>query len=96
MKDDLRVSDADRDRAASLLQVHFAAGRLTLSELHDRLGAVLAAVTAGDLRQAMDPRCRGLSPSHSMTGGWRTGTGGCSPSTRAGTGGCTARKSWQC
>jgi hypothetical protein len=54
MNDDLRVSDADRDRAASLLQVHFAAGRLTVSELHDRLGVVVAAVTAGDLRRALN------------------------------------------
>jgi Domain of unknown function (DUF1707) len=53
MNDDLRVSDADRDRAASLLQVHFAAGRLTVSELHDRLGVVVAAVTPGDLRRAV-------------------------------------------
>jgi hypothetical protein len=54
MNDDLRVSDADRDRAASLLQAHFAAGRLMVSELHDRLGTVVAAVTAGDLRQALN------------------------------------------
>ena len=53
MNDEIRVSDADRDRAASLLQVHFAAGRLTVSELHDRLGMVVGAVTAGDLRQAL-------------------------------------------
>jgi Domain of unknown function (DUF1707) len=53
MNDDLRVSDADRDRAASLLQAHFAAGRLTVSELHNRLGVVVGAVTAADLRRAL-------------------------------------------
>ena len=41
MNDRLRASDADRDRAAAQLQVHFAAGRLTRDELDVRLAAAL-------------------------------------------------------
>lgn len=50
MDDRFRISDADRDRAAALLRDHFAAGRLTPSELDERLTAALAAKTFGDLR----------------------------------------------
>jgi len=53
MDDRLRASDADRDRAAAQLHVHFAAGRLTPGELDDRLTAALAARTFGDLRRAL-------------------------------------------
>jgi|SRR5215469_4543428 len=53
MDDRLRASDADRDRVAALLRVHFAAGRLTPGELDDRLAATLAAMTWGDLRRAL-------------------------------------------
>jgi len=53
MDDHLRASDADRDRVAMLLRVHFAAGRLTRGELDDRLDTALAAATLGDLRRAL-------------------------------------------
>jgi Domain of unknown function (DUF1707) len=53
MRDDLRVSDADRDRAAAQLGHHFAVGRLTHSELDDRLGAALTATTARDLKRVL-------------------------------------------
>jgi Domain of unknown function (DUF1707) len=53
MDDRLRASDADRDRAAALLRVHFAAGRLTPDELDDRLAATLGARTFADLRRAL-------------------------------------------
>jgi hypothetical protein len=53
MDDHLRASDADRDRVAMLLRVHFAAGRLTPGELDDRLAVALAAATWGDLRRAL-------------------------------------------
>jgi hypothetical protein len=53
MDDRLRASDADRDRAALQLHVHFAAGRLTHGELDDRLTMALAARTLGDLRRAL-------------------------------------------
>ncbi|HZR53689.1 MAG TPA: DUF1707 domain-containing protein [Streptosporangiaceae bacterium] len=47
---DLRVSDADRDRAVSELSEHFQAGRLTLDEFDERSGRALSAKTARDLR----------------------------------------------
>jgi hypothetical protein len=53
MDEGLRASDADRDRAAAQLQVHFAAGRLTPGELDDRLAVALRAATFGDLRRAL-------------------------------------------
>jgi Domain of unknown function (DUF1707) len=53
MDDRFWVSDADRDRAAALLRVHFAAGRLTAEELDERLTATLRAKTFGDLRRVL-------------------------------------------
>jgi hypothetical protein len=50
MDEHFRVPDADRDRAAARLRDHFAAGRLTLEELEERLTAALNAQTFGDLR----------------------------------------------
>jgi len=47
---DLRVSDAERDRAVSELSEHFQAGRLTLDEFQDRSGQALAARTGRELR----------------------------------------------
>jgi hypothetical protein len=46
---DLRVSDADRDRAIGELSQHFQAGRLTLDEFNDRSGQALQAKTGRDL-----------------------------------------------
>jgi hypothetical protein len=46
---DLRVSDADRDRAIAELSEHFQAGRLTVDELDERTGRALAARTTADL-----------------------------------------------
>ena len=46
---DVRVSDADRDRAASLLREHHAAGRLTAEEFGDRLDRAFAAKTVGEI-----------------------------------------------
>lgn len=48
-----RASDADRDRAASALREHLAAGRLTIEEFDERLDRALAAKTLGDLDQVM-------------------------------------------
>ena len=45
----MRVSDADRDRAASLLREHHAEGRLTAEEFNDRLDRAFAAKTQGEL-----------------------------------------------
>jgi hypothetical protein len=51
--DRFRTSDADRDRAATLLREHFAAGRLDAVELGERLAAALNAQTFGDLRRVL-------------------------------------------
>lgn len=49
----IRVGDAERDAAASELGEHYAAGRLTLDELRERLDLVLAARTRGDLTHVL-------------------------------------------
>jgi hypothetical protein len=46
---DLRVSDAERDRAVSELSEHFQAGRLTADEFDERSGQALRARTGSDL-----------------------------------------------
>jgi hypothetical protein len=46
----IRVSDADRERAAGRLQQAVAEGRITLSELEERLTVVYAARYEADLR----------------------------------------------
>lgn len=45
----LRASDAERERTATLLREHCAAGRLTPEELSDRLDVAYAARTVGEL-----------------------------------------------
>jgi uncharacterized protein DUF1707 len=45
----MRISDADRDRAASILNEAFADGRLTPQEHSDRLDAIFAAKTQADI-----------------------------------------------
>jgi hypothetical protein len=45
----IRASDEDRDRTASLLREHHALGRLTAEEFNDRLDKTFAAKTVGDL-----------------------------------------------
>jgi hypothetical protein len=49
----MRVGDAERDAAAADLGEHYTAGRLTLEELHERLEAVFAAKTVGQLALIM-------------------------------------------
>jgi hypothetical protein len=46
----IRISDADRERAAARLQQALAEGRITLDELEERLAVVYAARYAADLR----------------------------------------------
>ena len=46
---EMRVSDAEREAAAAELREHFASGRLDSDELEERLAAVFAAKTRGDL-----------------------------------------------
>ena len=45
----LRVSDADRERAAREIREHFAAGRLTEQELSERIQAAYSAQTRDEL-----------------------------------------------
>ena len=49
----MRASDEDRDRAASLLREHHAAGRLTADEFQERLDAAYKAKTLGDIDKLM-------------------------------------------
>jgi hypothetical protein len=49
----LRIGDAERDAAAADLGEHYAAGRLTLDELHERLDAVFSAKTFSHLTRVM-------------------------------------------
>ena len=50
----LRIGDAERDRAASDLGDHYAAGRLTRSEFDDRLEHVWQARTGAELAPLFD------------------------------------------
>jgi hypothetical protein len=49
----MRIGDAERAVATQELGDHFVAGRLTLDELHERLGLVLSARTHGQLDRVM-------------------------------------------
>ena len=49
----IRASDADRDRVASLLREHHAAGRLTAEEFHERMDRALEATTLGELDELL-------------------------------------------
>jgi hypothetical protein len=46
---DLRIGDAERDATIAALREHFAAGRLTLDELTDRIDGALSAKTQGQI-----------------------------------------------
>lgn len=45
----LRISDQDREQAAAAIREHFAAGRLDSAEFEERLQAIYAARTRGEL-----------------------------------------------
>jgi hypothetical protein len=47
----VRVSDAERDRALAELSEHFQAGRITQDEFDERSGLALTAKTGDDLRE---------------------------------------------
>jgi hypothetical protein len=49
----LRASDDDRDRTASLLREHHAAGRLNVDEFQERLDATYEAKTIGQLQELL-------------------------------------------
>ena len=67
----LRIGDAERDAAAADLGEHYAAGRLSLDELHERLDAVFSSKTFGQLTRIMsDLPGPGRLP---WRGGWPQG-----------------------
>lgn len=53
MYDNIRISDADRERVTTRLREHYAEGRLTTEELDERVSATLNAKTFGELRPIM-------------------------------------------
>lgn len=59
---DLRIGDAERDAAMSQLREHFAAGRLTLDELTERIDFALAAKTQRQIEELMADLPRLNSP----------------------------------
>ena len=71
----LRIGDAERDAAAADLGEHYAAGRLTLDELHERLDAVFAAKTAGQLTRIMADLPGGIRPGMPFRGPFPPGSG---------------------
>jgi hypothetical protein len=53
MNENIRISDADRERVVERLREHYAEGRLANDELDERVSAALGAKTFGDLRTVM-------------------------------------------
>jgi Domain of unknown function (DUF1707)./Predicted membrane protein (DUF2154). len=74
---DLRASDADRNQVAELLGEAMATGRLTAEEYSERLAAVYAARTFGDLEALVGdlPLARSLAESLAGSPGGRSGGG---------------------
>ena len=81
MDDQLRISDAERERAAAELAEHYTEGRLTTEEHSERLDRIWAARTRSDLLpmfrdlpgaygpvQAADPRARSAESAYWSTG----------------------------
>jgi hypothetical protein len=67
----MRVSDAEREAAVTELREHYAAGRLTLEELNERVDKALAAKTRADLNALMTD----LPSARWSAGGGAAGTG---------------------
>jgi len=73
---EMRVSDAEREAAASELREHFASGRLDSEELSERLDRALAAKTQGDLNALFtDLPSSWRSPSSAFGSGGSGGSG---------------------
>lgn len=68
---DLRVSDAERDRAVAELSEHFQAGRLTQEEFEDRSGRALRARTGRELGGLFTDLPQGAAPATVSAGGAR-------------------------
>jgi hypothetical protein len=65
-----RASDEDREQVARALRRHAVAGRLTIDELDERIGAALSARTLGELDALLFdlPRGQRLAPASARTG----------------------------
>ena len=86
---EMRVSDTEREAAAAELREHFASGRLNQDELEQRLAAVFAAKTRGDLNAVFtDLPSSGHGWADAQTAGSSSGPGaqGWGPWTRPGDG----------
>ena len=59
---DQRASDADRDTAVDILCAAAADGRLTMTELDERVGSALTARTLTQLARLIGPRAAAVSP----------------------------------
>jgi DUF1707 SHOCT-like domain len=68
-----RVTDADREAAAARLREHYAQGRLTLEEFHQRLDTAFTATTQSQLTAITRdlPRTESQAPLPSTTTGSR-------------------------
>jgi Domain of unknown function (DUF1707) len=73
---EMRVSDAERDAAATELREHFASGRLNQDELDQRLTAVFAAKTRGELNALFTDLPSGPGGSGAGTSGGQPPGGG--------------------
>lgn len=73
----LRMSDAERDRAAAELGEHYAQGRLTVDEHAERLDRILAARTRGELGPIFADLPRSAAPV------WGGHPAGSTPASRA-------------
>ena len=76
----LRIGDAERDAAAADLGEHYVAGRLTLDELHERLGAVFSAKTYGQLARVMADLPGSRRPTSMAHAAWAAAPSGFPPS----------------
>jgi hypothetical protein len=65
---DLRVSDAERDRAVAALSENYQSGRLTLEEFEDRSGRALQARTGDELSSLFTDLPRATVPAASPAG----------------------------
>jgi hypothetical protein len=72
----MRVSDTEREAAADELREHFASGRLDAEELNDRLSAVFAAKTRGDLKAPFTDLPSGHAPAGVGAGSFGPGPSG--------------------
>jgi Domain of unknown function (DUF1707) len=80
-RSDMRVGDADREASAASLREHYAQGRLSLEEFNERIDAVFAASTQGELDRITSdlPHVRTPSvplPESAVRGGPYRGGGG--------------------